>query len=281
MVRRAAVAWWAGVRAGLPVAFWLVIGFLFGAFTAYIVGAGVYVLRGPGMPQASLIVMVVTGFVVLVALPPFLYPVRHVGVALGELLIGLPAATPAHGARATALGALWYVQHMVLGLAGTLLAFVSFPWGVAGLFQDGALEDFTGWHVPRPAGFLIFGGLLVLLAAAPWLLRLTDRYLRFSARHLLVAAPAASATATPPPATPALFTYRSEQLALAALTTLTPREREVLALIAQGKRNAEIAATLFVGAETVKSHVSSILAKLGVENRTQAAAVALRAQEAD
>jgi DNA-binding NarL/FixJ family response regulator len=52
---------------------------------------------------------------------------------------------------------------------------------------------------------------------------------------------------------------------------LTEREVDVLRLLAQGKANKEIAYILGIGAKTVKSHVSSILAKLGVASRTQAA----------
>ncbi len=57
---------------------------------------------------------------------------------------------------------------------------------------------------------------------------------------------------------------------------LTPRELEVLALLARGRKNSEIADALFVSERTVKFHVSSILGKLGAENRTEAARIAIR-----
>lgn len=58
--------------------------------------------------------------------------------------------------------------------------------------------------------------------------------------------------------------------------TLTAREREVLAEIADGKSNREIARLLRVSEKTVKAHVSAVLAKLGVQDRTQAAVYAVR-----
>jgi DNA-binding NarL/FixJ family response regulator len=79
--------------------------------------------------------------------------------------------------------------------------------------------------------------------------------------HLLLAADAAAAVADGGP-----------QLR----HPLTNREREVLALIAEGRSNREIARGLRVSEKTVKAHVSSVLAKLGVQDRTQAAVYAVR-----
>jgi DNA-binding NarL/FixJ family response regulator len=64
--------------------------------------------------------------------------------------------------------------------------------------------------------------------------------------------------------------------ARSGLDLLTPREREVLALLGEGLSNRDLAARLFVSEKTVKTHVSAVLAKLGLVDRTQAAVFAVR-----
>ena len=60
------------------------------------------------------------------------------------------------------------------------------------------------------------------------------------------------------------------------LAQLTPNERKILALVAEGQTNKEIAAQVFLSDKTVKNYVSSILAKLNLQRRAQAAAFLAR-----
>ena len=62
----------------------------------------------------------------------------------------------------------------------------------------------------------------------------------------------------------------------AAAAPLTAREREILALVAEGRSNGEIGRLLFISTKTVSVHVSHILGKLGAAGRTEAAAIARR-----
>jgi two-component system nitrate/nitrite response regulator NarL len=80
-------------------------------------------------------------------------------------------------------------------------------------------------------------------------------------------------------ASPRVVRRTAEEESAALLAgQLTPREKEVLAQLVGGKDNAEIARNLEVSANTVRTHVQSILTKLGVRSRLQAAAFAVRHQ---
>ena len=74
-----------------------------------------------------------------------------------------------------------------------------------------------------------------------------------------------------------LVDLSTDEAALAAeyhdeLAVLTPQEQKILMLVAEGKTNKEIAAEVFLSDKTVKNYVSSILSKLNLQRRTQAAA---------
>lgn len=71
-----------------------------------------------------------------------------------------------------------------------------------------------------------------------------------------------------------LMQHLSQQQGENSDQDMTEREQEVLLLLAEGKTNKDIAASLYITERTVKFHVSSILAKLGAENRTEAVRIA-------
>lgn len=131
------------------------------------------------------------------------------------------------------------VYGLVAGLCTALLQVIEYRW----LVLEHSLE--------------IYGGLVAALFAGLgiWLgLKLTRKTVEV--REVLVPVPAGAPFA------------RDE--AQAAALGLTPRELEILALMAEGLSNREIAARAFVSENTVKTHASRVLDKLGAARRTQA-----------
>lgn len=84
---------------------------------------------------------------------------------------------------------------------------------------------------------------------------------------------------TPPPVsamTPSAATVGSGAATAPGYDELTRREREILSCLAEGLHNGEIAKRLFISEKTVKNHISSVLRKLAVDDRTQAAILAVK-----
>ena len=80
-------------------------------------------------------------------------------------------------------------------------------------------------------------------------------------------------------ATVRLAVRRMRESEPGAIAELTPREREILDLIGDGRSNRQIAAELFLAEKTVKNYVSNLLAKLGMQRRSEAAAFVARVDE--
>ena len=114
--------------------------------------------------------------------------------------------------------------------------------------------------------------------ASGFLLKASDPRELFTAVHAVADG---AAFLSPAVARRVITTYRNVGATTATahqrLSTLTDRERDVLALLGSGASNAEIARTLYIVEGTVKAHVSSILEKLEARNRVQAAILAYEA----
>jgi predicted ATPase/DNA-binding CsgD family transcriptional regulator len=163
-------------------------------------------------------------------------------------------------------------------------------WGIA-IYLDGM----AGWHVreqqPQRAAQL-FGAADALREAInaplpPFLQKWRERDLLLAHQHLERAAFVAAwneghawsleqaLTAANEPVTMPQSAQTAQPLRLAELDALTPRERDVLRLVAQGLTDAQVAEKLVVSIRTVSSHLYSIYSKLGVNSRTAATRYAL------
>ena len=145
---------------------------------------------------------------------------------------------------------------------------------------DAPPQDVAGRHLAR--GGRALRGLRARLRAGP---RAHDPAPGSCARPATWPAPASWATWPARPRTalgaqPLLDELRAiggaPVRAESAPDTLTPRESEILTLVAEGRSNGEIAKQLFISAKTVSVHVSNILGKLDASGRTEAAAIARR-----
>jgi DNA-binding CsgD family transcriptional regulator/tetratricopeptide (TPR) repeat protein len=143
---------------------------------------------------------------------------------------------------------------------------LGYPWQ-AGYARWRQAEALLAQGVPRPAAVeaLAMAWTLAAGLGARLLVAEIDALAR-RARIELATPPGGEAPEEPGPEA----TAATDELGL------TPREREVLALVADGRTNRQIAEALFISNKTASVHVSNILAKLGVANRGEAAAVAHR-----
>jgi DNA-binding CsgD family transcriptional regulator len=237
-------------------------------------GAGVYVVSlavdtwlGADRQVDAVVCDIVLALVlVLMVCAPF---TRTVSFWMAEQLTSSPCGEPRGTVRGVALGVLWVLFHTVVGSIVVLALVMCVVGTVEALLALFAIKDtvqfdfllfsvkFSRWAMVATG--VVFTGFLAL--APYWLKGLRWLVSRVAVR-LMVLEPVA-----PTPQD------RDAEL----IGTLTEREREVLALLVNGKTNKEIASEMFVTDQTVKSHVSSILIKLGVDNRTQAACIAIQA----
>jgi DNA-binding NarL/FixJ family response regulator len=155
---------------------------------------------------------------------------------------------------------------------------------MAGLCGVQAVRDLRG-RVPRTAVVVIAGQRGDLTAAeamrAGAAVHLTKRDTRQPARvRAAVYVAGDGGRMVAPDGVPSLISAIGssgvQAKAPSGRRALTPREREVLALMANGGTNRQIATSLEISEQSVKNHISNLLRKLGARNRTEAAAVARR-----
>jgi non-specific serine/threonine protein kinase len=171
----------------------------------------------------------------------------------------------------TQLGDLWPLADWLAGVA-TLAVRCGAPERAARRF--GAAEALCvelghAFSLPERASFeRAFGAARAALSAVAFAGGLAAGRALSLAQAMDEASAFLSSVADPAPST--------ESRGAARQASLTPRERDVLRLLVVGRSDKEIAEALFIGARTVQSHVEHLYAKLGVRNRHEATAVAVR-----
>ncbi len=203
-------------------------------------------------------------------------PVRELLVAVrlaGDDVAGARAALAQLVEVADGSGSAWAAAHAQLA-AGCVLEAEGDEAATARLKQ--ALECFAALDLPFEAGRAQLALALALAPAAP-VAAATEARLALATFERLGAAPQAN-----------LAAGLLRELGVAARAwprsahgALTKRETEVLSLLAAGLPNAEIAERLYISRRTAEHHVASILAKLGLRSRAEAAAYAVRAGHED
>jgi DNA-binding CsgD family transcriptional regulator len=227
-------------------------------------------------------------------LPMILLAVAVLGAGFGAAVLPRPftALAPALGAGLLAqLAATWVLVRMgsrpyagmaAVSTVASLLVIVHSPWQELVAAQAVPWVPIAlAWATVRPGRAPAALAGVVLTARSPssgasgFLLKTTPpaRLIPF------VLAAAAGASVLSPEAVQRLRDRHSAAPDPApdpGIDALTPREREVLALLGEGRSNADIAARLYLSEGTVKGHVSRLMAILGCQNRTQLALRAAR-----
>ncbi|MGC5077787.1 response regulator [Agrococcus sp. DT81.2] len=142
------------------------------------------------------------------------------------------------------------------------------------------LRELSGWaHAPAVAMLTTFDtgehiSQALSLGAAGFLLKDTEPDHLVQAVRVMAAGGKVLSPKVTDTVITGYLTRSSDAPVPAGIDTMTPRERDVLALVGQGLGNAEIARRLHLSPSTVKDHVSAVLTKLAVTNRVQAAIIA-------
>ena len=293
-MKRLFIRWMRELTECLPVCIWLAIGALvFGAMSALVIQsiklvAPQWLVNTPfageilaeGAPTGAIIVFLVICFILALAM--LLLPtMRRYAFLVAATLLSSPIIDPARGLRAALLGALWNVIHFMLGAILCAVSLYVLPVGFGALAQVMGLEQSlqaVSIQVNQTIAFLMSVGFFAFIISLPFVANRLARWLRLLARHLMVGEAVEFNLARTHTARIRISKSdkKNEISGFSQSVCLSSREHEIIVLVAEGLKNREIAERLFVTPETVKSHVSSILAKLDAENRTQAVSKALQ-----